>query len=113
MKGFKPLVIKLEGSGRYRRILGGPPQTSGMRSGYVNLRPGESVGEHSTESREEAIVILNGKAQIDFGRDCRFSASADSIVYVPVHTAHNVKNTGSGILRYLYIVSPAANPDED
>ncbi len=41
-------------------LLGKAPQTSGMTGGSVKLKPGESVGWHSTSANEEALVILHG-----------------------------------------------------
>lgn len=106
MEDKKPLVIKLESSDKYLRLLGGQPQTTGMRSGLVSLKPGEEIGEHSTENREESLIILSGEAQIFCAGHPAFTASAASLVYIPPHTAHNVKNPGKGQLKYVYIVSP-------
>ena len=39
----------------------GAPQTSGMRCVAVRLKPGDSLGWHSTSGNEEALVILHGK----------------------------------------------------
>jgi hypothetical protein len=44
-----PFNLRLRGNKRYQSLLAGPPQTRGMRSGYVVLRPGESVGEHTRQ----------------------------------------------------------------
>src|ERR1039457_1411016 len=41
-------------------LLKGAPQTTGMRSGFVRLKPGASVGWHSTGQNEESLVILRG-----------------------------------------------------
>src|ERR1035438_1410112 len=42
-------------------LLEGAPQTTGMRSGFVRLKPGETVGWHTTGQNEEALVILHGE----------------------------------------------------
>jgi len=34
-------------------------------------------------------------------------AEGESVVYVPPYTKHNVKNVGTGTLRYVYVVAPA------
>ncbi|HTY45725.1 MAG TPA: cupin domain-containing protein [Patescibacteria group bacterium] len=98
--------MKLEGTQKYQRLFAGIPQTCGMRSGYVRLTPGESVGAHNTDAREEAIVILSGKAEIHTGESDVFSAEAGSVIYMPPHTPHDIKNIGQETLRYVYVVSP-------
>jgi quercetin dioxygenase-like cupin family protein len=107
MEEKKPLVIKLDSGEKYLRLLAGQPQTSGMRSGLVSLKPGEEIGEHSTDSREEALVVLEGQARISCLGCPELSASAAALVYIPPHTRHNVKNTGTAQLKYVYIVVPA------
>ncbi|MFA5156698.1 MAG: cupin domain-containing protein [Candidatus Omnitrophota bacterium] len=106
MEEKKPLVIKLESEDKYLRLLEGQPQTAGMRSGLVLLKPGEEIGEHSTGNREESLVILSGEAQIYCAGYPVFTASAASLVYIPPHTTHNVKNAGKSPVKYVYIVSP-------
>jgi hypothetical protein len=41
-------------------LLRGAPQTAGLRSGSVRLKPGETVGWHITGQTEETLVILHG-----------------------------------------------------
>ncbi len=105
MEEQKPLVIKLESTDKYLRLLSGKPQTKGMRSGLVSLKPGEEIGEHSTENKEEALVILNGEAEISCGKAAAFKAAAGSLVYIPPNTKHNVRNSGRELLKYVYIVA--------
>ena len=88
-------------------LLTGVPQTSGMRSGFVRLRPGETVGWHSTGKNEEALVIIRGGgvALIDAHPSQTFTAPG--LVYIPPATRHNVQNTGKELLEYVYMVAPA------
>ncbi len=44
-------------------LLHGSPQTAGMRSGFVRLNPGETVGWHTTGKNEESLVILQGRGE--------------------------------------------------
>ena len=103
----EPKVIKLEGNEGYQRLLGGSPDTLGMKSGSVILRPGESVGEHSTESKEEALIILQGKGEISCNSEIMATVEENMLVYIPPDTRHDVKNTGSETLRYVYVVAPS------
>ena len=81
-----PLVLPLDCAQGDCPILKGVPQTSGMRSGFVRLKSGESVGWHTTGANEEALVVLHGsgKALID-GRPS-MSFIAPTLVYVPPAT---------------------------
>jgi mannose-6-phosphate isomerase-like protein (cupin superfamily) len=79
-----------------------------MRSGFVRLKPGETVGWHSTTQNEEALVILHGEgaALVEGQPAQRFTAPA--LAYIPSGTRHNVSNTGKELLEYVYVVAPAA-----
>ncbi len=77
-----------------------------FRSGYVVLRKGEEVGEHSTKSGEEILVILKGISKITVNGKSK-KVSAASVVLIPPYTIHNVKNASAVPLKYVYIVSEA------
>ncbi len=90
-------------------LLHGAPQTAGMRSGFVRLKPGETVGWHTTGNNEESLVILHGcgEARLE-GQPARPFATPE-LIYIPPSTRHNVANTGEGPLEYVYVVAPAQN----
>ena len=100
------LCVPCSGTDRFTRLLAGPPETAGMKSGLVSLSPGETVGEHVTQGREEAILILEGRADVFCDGSFRMSADKDTLVYIPPETAHDIKNSGPGRLRYVYVVTP-------
>ncbi|MCK9594544.1 MAG: cupin domain-containing protein [Candidatus Omnitrophica bacterium] len=106
MRDLKPVLKQIEGNERFQRLLAGAPFTAGIKSGAVILAPGESVGEHKTESREEAIVILEGRADVHIQGKSAFTAEAQSLVYIPPETNHDIKNNGDKKLRYVYVVVP-------
>jgi len=106
VRDLKPLVIKLEGKEKYRRLLEDSSQTRSFRSGYVNLKAGQDVGEHTTEAKEEIIIVLSGKAEISCQNQQALTAEKNSVVYIPPETKHNVKNVGRQILRYVYVTTP-------
>ena len=78
-----------------------------MRSGFVRLAPGQTVGWHTTGHNEEALVVLHGQgvALIDGRSQQAFTAPA--LAYIPSATRHNVQNTGAETLEYVYVVAPA------
>lgn len=102
-----PLTVPLTCSQGDCPVLTGAPQTTGMRSGFVRLKPGQTVGWHTTGKNEEALVVLhgNGKALIDGQAALSFAGPA--LVYIPPLTRHNVQNTGREPLEYEYVVAPA------
>lgn len=59
----QPLDVPLKGAQQGRPFLNGVPQTAGMRSGFVRLQPGATVGWHTTGKNEEALVILHGQGE--------------------------------------------------
>ena len=81
-----------------------PPLSQRIKSGYVILHPGESVGEHVTDQREEVIVILEGVATVQVDDEVEI-VHAGCIVYIPANKKHNITNNTEDELRYTYIVS--------
>ena len=88
-------------------MLSGPPESVTMKSGLVVLAPGRSVGKHSTEQNEEFLIVFEGQGEMAFSDGSKLPVRADSALYCPPHTEHNVTNTGTGLLRYVYVVAKA------
>ncbi len=104
----EPLSFSLECAGGDCALLKGAPQTSGMRSGSVRLKPGESVGWHSTEQNEEALTILHGNGVAKIEGHADLPLRSNMLAYIPPNTRHNVTNTGPEFLEYVWVVAPAA-----
>ncbi len=108
-QSHQPLSFNLECPSGDCPLLRGTPQTTGMRSGFVRLKPGQSVGLHSTREQEEALVVLQGHGQAEVeGRDA-LPISARMLVYIPPRSRHNVTNTGTETLEYVYVVAPVGS----
>ena len=91
-------------------MLKGAPQTARMRSGFVRLSPGQTVGWHTTGKNEETLVVLHGKGTALIEGQPGLLFAAPALVYIPTATRHNVENTGSEPLEYEYVVAPAQAP---
>ena len=102
----KVAVTDLNESGEFQRLLGGQPQTCGMRSGRVYLKAGESCGQHSTGEREELLVFLSGSGLLVIDDIDTFQVGEAKVSYIPPDTIHDVRNTGSEALVYIYCVAP-------
>ena len=76
-----------------------------MCSGLVSLKPGKSVGTHSTKSYEELIIVLEGKGKVEVNGRKPYNVKTGVAVYNPPNTEHNVINSGKGVLRYIYVVA--------
>jgi len=106
----QPLTLPLECAGGDCPLLHGVPQTAGMRSGFVRLKPGESVGWHTTGKNEESLVILHGRGETRLEGQPARQLQAPALIYIPPTTRHNVANTGAEFLEYVYVVAPAQGP---
>lgn len=104
---LKPLELQLDCGKGYCPLLTGAPQTTGMRSGFVTLKPGESVGRHSTAGNEETLVILRGRGEAVIEGGPKLTLVAPMAAYIPPASHHNVTNTGTEPLQYVYVVAPA------
>jgi mannose-6-phosphate isomerase-like protein (cupin superfamily) len=102
------LVLALECSSADCALLRGAPQTAGMRSGFVRLKPGQSVGWHSTGPNEESLIILHGAGDALIEGQTKRSFVAPQFLYIPPATRHNLENSGRELLEYVYIVAPAS-----
>jgi len=76
-----------------------------MKSGAVVLRPGESVGWHVTRKREEVVVVLSGRGEFRTRDGTVLELAPHAVAYCPPETEHDVVNTGTEPLRYVYVVA--------
>jgi len=101
-------AIPLEpGDKSYMLMLNGPPETKSFRSGLVTLEPGKSVGVHNSGVNEEILVPLEGQGELQFASHPPVTIKPGMITYAPAHSEHNVLNTGTGRLRYIFITARA------
>jgi len=106
--GPVPRVVHLDpGATGYTRLLGGPPETVTMRSGQVVLAPGEAVGKHGTDEYEEVVIVLAGSGEVRVAGGATLLLTPGSVAYCPPQTTHDVVNTGTVRLRYVYVVARA------
>ena len=104
----KAFVEDLNNNPEFQRLLGGEPQTRGMRSGRVYLDPDKSCGRHSTKNHEELLVFLSGSGELIIGENDTFEVGLGKISYIPPQTDHDVRNTGTEPLVYIYCVAPVS-----
>jgi len=104
----KVSVVDLNNSNDYQKLLDGQPQTCGMRSGRVHLAAGKNCGQHSTKDNEELLVFLAGQGKLLIGEELQpHIIGKGKVAYIPPRTLHDVSNTGTEPLIYIYCVAPA------
>ena len=103
----KVFCMQLKGKQKFLRLFGDSSKEKGLRSGFVVLRPKESVGLHNTRLSEEVIFIIDGSGLICYGRENSFKVKKNTFVYIPPKIPHNIINTGKNLLKYVYTVARA------
>jgi quercetin dioxygenase-like cupin family protein len=88
----------------YFRMLAAPESVA-LHSGLVTLEPGANCGQHSTEDHEELVICLAGAGEIEVQGRGRTVLAAGQYAYNPPHATHNIFNTGSQAMRYIYVVT--------
>ena len=82
-----------------------PPGSKILKAGRVVLHPGEEIGEHTTDKREEIIIVVKGTAVlVKEGKEIILK-NGDTH-YIEEGILHNVKNTSKKKTEYVYVVCP-------
>jgi mannose-6-phosphate isomerase-like protein (cupin superfamily) len=89
------------------KLFGGGSETVTMGSGSVVLAPSQSVGKHTTEKYEEALIVLAGSGELRLADGTVLPLKPYTVAYCPPMTEHDVTNTGAVPLRYVYVVARA------
>ena len=104
-KQQSPFIADLPSDGeKYVPVLN-RENAAALKSGLVTLQPGESIGSHNTEEKEELILIIEGAGCIETETNGKQPIKQGQIAFNPPQTQHNVINNSSNILRYLYVVA--------
>ena len=102
----KSFSVELNDEHEFQRLLPGESETCGMKAGRVYLEPGKSCGEHSTKDREEMLIFLAGGGIAHVGEESH-KVGRGKVAYIPPETSHEIENTGSEPLIYIYCTAPA------
>jgi quercetin dioxygenase-like cupin family protein len=66
---------------------------------YIELQPGEALGEH-TDSPEEILLVLDGEVELHVGEE-RARGGKGTLGVVPAMAPHGIRNVGSGTARVV------------
>ena len=104
----RKIIFPTSSDQRATRLLA-PPETQCLKSGFVRLQPGESIGFHTTGGSEEIIIPISGEGEVRFQGAEPIKLNAGSMIYNPPELEHDVINTGGELLVYIYIVGKSNN----
>jgi quercetin dioxygenase-like cupin family protein len=100
----KGVTLQPDGTS-YTSIVGGPPESVTMESGYVVVLPSTSGEKHSSKQYEEVLVVLAGAGEMRITAGPVLKLKPYSAAYCPPQTEHVVVNTGKEPLRYVYVAA--------
>ena len=101
-------AITIRSSQRPGRLI--PAPARGLKSRAVTLRPGQVMDWHSTQQREELILVLAGTLELQLRRPsaCRRIRAGQS-AFLPAQTLHRLVNHARLTARYVYITGPTTH----
>ena len=78
-----------------------PPISERLKLGCVELAPGENIGEHCADGKEELITVIQGKVTVinDGKSDILHEGQA---VYIRPGAKHDVRNDTQEPVIYTY-----------
>ena len=89
----------------------GPRRRRGLRSRVVVLRTGGVMEWHSTRTREELLLVLMGRLQLEArassGRMRTLTLTSGEYAVIPSQTWHRLRNRSRARARYLYVTALA------
>jgi len=84
-----------------------PRRAAGLRAGVVVLKPDGVMGWHSTLAREELLIALEGRFDVDIQRSRGGRRTVrlrdGQCLLLPRQTLHRVVNRSRAGARYLYV----------
>ena len=88
-----------------------PRRSQGLRAGSVVLSPGDVMDWHSTRTRQELLIALSGRVQVEWQFSPRQlkrePLKAGQCALLSAQTIHRVVNRSSTKAHYLYVTAPA------
>jgi mannose-6-phosphate isomerase-like protein (cupin superfamily) len=99
IRQFSDLAIEPQQYADYRPMF----QTSRLNVTHVRIHPGESVPAHTHADEDQVYYVASGTGFVVLDGE-RTDVSAGSAVLIPLGTEHEITNTGSTPLDYVFFV---------
>ena len=108
MKGFVADIAALtEGNTDFRRVL---YTAKNLQLVLMALQPGEEIGEEVHADRDQFFRLERGEGEVWID-GVRTAIKGETAMIVPAGARHNVKNTGTGLLKLYTIYAPPEHAD--
>jgi len=92
------------------------PKNDGVKLNFsvahAVLKPGKSSLPHILKKSVEVYYILEGIGEIHIGQEME-TVKTGQAIYIPPKNSQWIKNTGNKDLKFLCIVSPPWNEDDE
>ncbi len=86
------------------------PVASGLAIGVVEVKPGPVPPPHSHSTTQEAWYFISGKGQIRVG-DKTVDVEPGTVVVSPPQVEHQLINTGTEVLKAIFLFTPAGDEE--
>lgn len=93
------LAVHAEPYADYRQIF----ETGRLNVTHVRIHPGDTVPTHTHRDEDQVYHVISGTGYVVLDGE-RTDVSAGSSVLIPLGTAHEITNTGSEPLGYIFFV---------
>ncbi|MGZ5290689.1 MAG: cupin domain-containing protein [Actinomycetota bacterium] len=99
IRPFAELAVNPEPYADYRPIF----ETGRLNVTHVRIHPGETVPTHTHRDEDQVYYVATGVGFVVLD-GVRTDVSAGTSVLIPVGTSHEITNTGSEPLDYVFFV---------
>ena len=99
IKDFTDLKVEPQDYADYRPIF----ETKRLNVTHVRIHPGETVPTHTHVDEDQVYYVATGTGFVILDGS-RTDVSAGSSVLIPLGTAHEITNTGTEPLDYVFFV---------
>lgn len=99
IRHFADLAVSPEPYADYRPVF----ETSRLNVTHVRIHPGETVPKHTHTDEDQVYYVATGAGFVILD-EVRTEVSAGSSVLIPMGTAHEITNTGTDPLDYVFFV---------
>lgn len=99
IRQFADLAVQPEPYADYRPIF----ETGRLNLTHVRIHPGETVPKHTHDDEDQVYYVASGTGFVVLNGQ-RTDVAAGSGVLIPLGTEHEITNTGSEPLDYVFFV---------
>lgn len=99
IREFAALAVEPQPYADYRRMF----ETARLNATHVRIHPGETVPKHVHADEDQVYYVVTGTGFVILNGE-RTDVSTGSSVLIPIGTEHEITNSGSEPLDYVFFV---------